>query len=374
MVNLADLMGGFELELKNQVTPKKSRVENFYSIVRPSYVKNLLPTKQEKNNGALPLDYNIHLDKAYNNYVIDNRNLAFEQPEQSQDQNGIKHFAIKPGKPIDGAIRNMFKMSSKVGDDAISPDGPKAMMTNLSTIKTCDDKYQIDVHIKQYVIPYNSINKDTGPGESFVSPLIFNYNKYNDASDTSRDIIKISTSLFSDTALNVMEQTNKSQENRSVIGGREQITYERNASSDFFHTSYSGVRVMTDQRNYQLENPQSVAGIDAVNRINLIQNTELTMEIIGNPDFMSDLFRDPIKVATEDPDSPNFYKFPEYYPMYAKVKIYLKPVNSTGLAIDQSGDPEFYYSGYYHIGHVTTTLYGGELRQILKLYRTDDTM
>jgi len=369
MMTLKDIMEGFEAALKSQKTPPEQKLSEWLSTINEGYVKPLEPDEQKKSGGVLPLDYNIHLDPVYNDYVINNRNLAFEQPEQSQVSAGIKVFQVKPGKMITKTVNNLMKLSNQVGEDAIGGStNQKSYKCNISCIKTCDEKYQFDIHIAQYVVPLNNGKVDTGPGESNVNPLVFTYQK--DA--RSRDIINLSMSLFSDSELNILSQPNNSTDNRVVYGNREQIMLERNADTDFFKTAFSGVRGMANPKNFGLERPNGPVSIDNLVKTNLAQTSRLYITIIGNPNLLSDIFRNPMKVVEEDEDSPNFYKYPEYYPMYAKLDIYIKPSANIGLNLDKDISRKYYYDGYYHLGRIKTKMTGNLFTQELEMYRTDD--
>lgn len=371
MTTIRDVMEGFESSLKNLKYAPKSQLQNWMSTIRNDYVNKIEPYDQKKSGGVLPIEYNIHLDPIYYDYVIDNRNLTYEQPEQSQVASGIKSYQIKPGKSLTATVNNLMKLSNQVGADAnVSLNVQKSYKCNMSAIKTCDDKYQFDIHIAHYIVPKNTQTFDTGPGndESFLNPLQFTYQE----SAKDRDVINITTSMFSDSDLSILEQPNNSTDNRVVVGNREQITVERSSDAGFFNTSFSGVRGMADPKNYGLERPNGPISINNLVKTNLTQTSRLYITIIGNPNLLSDLFRNPQKVVDEDEDSPFYYKFPEYYPMYAKLNLYLKPSSSVGLEDAKDVPNKYYYTGYYHLGKVTTTITGNLFTQVLELYRTDD--
>jgi hypothetical protein len=369
MVTIQDVFDGFEKALKNMVYQPKSKLQDWMKTINTSYPTNIEPQNQQKNGGTLPMDYNIHLDPYYTNFVIDNRNLAFEQPEQSQLLPGIKSYQVKPGKFITKVVNNLMKLSSKVGLDAlVTLDNQRSYKSNIGVIKTCDTKYQFDMFIKNYVVPRNDGTIDTGPGEGAVNPLQFTYQK----NKMDRDIIGINMSMFSDSSLSVVQQKANSTDNRVILGNREQITVERNADTDFFQTAFSGNRAMANFKNYTLENPLPAVSIDNIVKTNLIQTSTLYLHILGNPYLLSDIFRNPIKVSTEDSDNAYYYNFPEYYPMYSYLDIYLKPVSDIGEATLKNIPQQYYYKGYYHLGKITTNITGSVFTQLLELYRTDD--
>jgi lysozyme len=371
MMTIGDVMDGFQAALKEQKTPPAPKLSQWLSKINQSYVNPLIPDDQEKSDGVLPIDYNIMLDPVYENYVINNRNIPFEQPDQSQTGNGIKVFQVKPGKMIIKTINNLMKLSNQVGDDAISTNTTqKSYKCNISCVKTCSNTYTFDVHIAQYIVPNNSPTVDTGPGEneSYLNPLGFTYQK--DAKD--RDILNLSMSLFSDAYLGIMSQPKNSDDNLSVYGSREQIMLERTPQTGFFQSSYSGARGMANPVNFGLERPNGPVSVDNLVKTNLAQASKLYITIVGNPNLLSDIYRNPIKVVSEDPDSPNFYKYPEYYPMYAKLDIYVKPSDNLGLKVDKNTPTQYYYKGYYHLAKVKTLITGDLFTQTLEMLRTDD--
>jgi GH24 family phage-related lysozyme (muramidase) len=371
MKTIQDVMNGLEAALKALKSPPPSTLSQWLASINNNYVDSLIPNDQKKSDGILPIDYNINLDPIYNDYIIDNRNMPFEQPDQSQTSSGIKVYQVKPGKMLTKVVNNLMKLSNQVGNDAISASSlQKSYKCNISCVKTCDTKYEFNITIKQYVVPLNSTTTDSGPGtgEGFFKPLEFTYQK----NGRDRDIIKLSMSLFSDTDLGIMSQPNNSTNNLSIYGNREQIMLERNPDIGFFNTAYSGVRGMANPKNFGLERPNGPISIDNLVKTNLTQTSKLYITIIGNPNLLSDLFRNPIKVSAEDADSPNFYKFPEYYPMYAKLDVYIKPSNSIGLTIPKDMPLQYYYTGYYHLGVIKSVITGSFFTQSLQLYRTDD--
>lgn len=369
MVTLQDAFEGFDKALKTRSLAPTSNLQSWMKTINDGYPTFIDPLEQKKSGGTLPLDFNVHLDTYYKNFVIDNRNLAFEQPEQSQLLPGIKSYQVKPGKFITRVVNNLMKLSSQVGLEArVNLTNQKSYKSNISVIKTCDNKYQFDMHIKNYIVPRNDGTIDTGPGESAVNPLKFTYQK--DKND--RDIIGINMSMFSDNSLSVLEQPATGTDNKAVLGNREQMTLERNSETDFFKTAYSGNRAMSNPLNYGLENPVPAVSIDNIVKTNLIQTSTLYLHIVGNPNLLSDIFRNPIKVAAEDSDGPNYYKFPEYFPMYVDLDIFLKPASSIGYTELKDIPLEYYYKGYYHLGKISTNTTGSLFSQVLELYRTDN--
>lgn len=366
MFTLKDAFDGFDVALKRQSYTTKSSLQDWNSIVKNNYTKKTKATTQKKDDGLLPITYNISLDGEYDNYLIDNRNLYFEQPDVSQNVKGLKYYSVKPGKHILRTIKNLMKLSSKIGDDILETQ-PKTFKINMNTIKTCDEKYNFDISIKKYIIPKNDGSYESGPGDYSIHPLEFNYQR----NKRDMDILAIHTSLNSDNALETLDDINQNNKDDVILSQREQVMNERASKVPFFKNSYSGLRTMTNIRNYTLEKPLHSVNFENAFLTELQQQSKITVVIIGNPNFLSDLFRNPIKVSENDNDGPNYYSFPEFYPMYAKLDIYLKPSDTLGLIQNNDINRQYYYNGYYHIGKVVTSINGSQIKQKLELYRTD---
>ncbi len=364
MKYLPDLFAGLEHELQTQVTPNDANLQTFLSQVNNNFSPKILKPIQVKDGGELPLIYNIELDEKYKNYSVDNRNLPFEQTEQSQNSLGISSYPIAPGSCITAEIKNLMKMSGEVGKDA-TRNPSETFKINCSCVKTCDKKYQFDYKIMKYTVPENIPEGiDTGPGESAVDPLKFVFQD----GKNNRDIIHIYSNLMSDFELDTMEKIPNNPDSKVIIGNREQITVERTPSMSFFKSGYSGVRTMTDPKIYGLERPDLNSGVDNLLIANLTQTSTLELTIIGNPDFLSDIYRSPLKVQQNDPDSPVHYQFIENYPMYANLTIFLHNISES---INLKGPQKLFYNGYYHIGAVRTSMESNMFIQVLELYRTD---
>lgn len=370
MKTLKDVFEGFEKALKNKSNIPQTKLNTWMGLINKSYPQYYGAPQQKSNKGTLPIDYNIILDEYYNDYEIDNRNMAFEQPEQSQLLTGIKSYQVKPAKFITKVVNNLMKLSTKVGIDASTKvDRQRSYKSNISTIKTNDNKYQFDMIIKSYVVPNNSETVDTGPGESGKNPLTFTYMLNN----KTADILGVHMSMNSDSYLEPNQDIPNNTDNKVVLGNREPLLNERTPSTDFFKTAFSGNRAMANNKNYSLENPVATTAIDNIVKTNLTQTSTIFIDIIGNPYLLSDIFRDPTKVASGDDDNPYYYKFPEYYPMYAYLDIYIKPSSFFGDATLKNLPLQYYYKGYYHLGKITTEINGSQFRHRLELYRTDDT-
>jgi hypothetical protein len=364
MKHLGDLFKGLEHELKTQITPNNANLQSFLSQINNDYSPKILKPVQIKDGGTLPLDYSISLDEKYNDYAVDNRSLPFEQTEQSQAALGISSYTIPPGSYITKEIKNLMKMSGDVGKDAAESPS-KTFKINCSCVKACDDKYHFNYKIMKYVVPENSPEGvNTGPGEAVIENLKYSFQD----GEAAQDILQVHSDLISDFDLGTMEKIPNNANSKVVIGNREQITVERTPSMNFFKSGYSGLRTMTDPKLYGLERPDLNANIDNLLIANLSQTSTVTLTIIGNPDLLSDLYRNPQKVQENDADSPTYYAYVESFPMYADLTIFL---HNIGEGIALKGPQKLFYNGYYHIGSVESVMYSNTFTQQLELFRTD---
>lgn len=364
MKYLPDLFKGLDHELKTQIVPNNANLQSFLSEINNGYSPKILKPEQVKDGGQLPLIYSMELDAKYENYIVDNRNLPFEQTEQSQTSAGISSYSIPPGSCITKEIKNLMKMSGEVGKDA-SDSPSKTFKINCSCVKTCDQKYQFNYKIIKYIVPENVPDGiDTGPGEGAIKNLSFVFQD----GKSNQDILEVSSNLISDFELSTMEKIPNTPESNVVIGNREQITVERTPLMGFFKSGYSGVRTMADPKIYGLERPDLNSEVDNLLMANLSQTSTLKLTIIGNPDFLSDLYRNPLKVQENNSDDPTYYQFIESYPMYADLTIFLHNISE---GINLKGPQKLFYNGYYHIGSVETYMSSNTFTQVLELFRTD---
>lgn len=370
MKTLKEVFSAFETELNTQKFTNAAQLQSWLQQINNDYAVKITPPSQKKN-GGIPLDFFIKLDPVYNDYPVDNRNLPFEQPEQDQNKAGIRSLTFKTGIDIPICVEKLMKLSRKIGQEA---EGTPSYIfkTAISIKKTNTERYQIYVVIKRIVVPNNQITTNTGPGDSAVKPLQF---VFQDPKLQDRDIISLTAKVASDTGLTVLEQQTFDPNSLVVYGDREQITAERLANINYFKTQYSGLRAMINPyENYGLESGVDAAKIDNNINVNLKQQAQYNITILGNPYLLSDLNRLPSDVAAGNVGSVNYYKYPELLPMYAKLSIYLKPHAAVGVQADPNVSNKFYFDNYLFLYRVTHTFESGLFLQTLDMLRTDGTV
>lgn len=371
MRSLKEVFAAFEAELNQQKFPNSAQLQSWLQKINANYSVKIIPPTQKKK-GEIPVDYFIHLDSAYHEYEIDNRNLPFEQPEQDQNKKGIRSIPVQVGMDIPTMIEKLMKLSQQVGLDAEFAT-PYVFKTVISAIKSTNGRYQIHVVIKKIRVPKNSSVVNSGPGESAVTvPLEF---VFQDPEYKDKDIVSITAKVISEIGLRVLEEQTNDASGLMVYGDREQITAERLPNVDYFKAQYSGLRSMVNPKeNYGLESGVNAAKIDNVINADLIQGTSYTISIQGNPHLLSDLNRPPSQVANGIVGNPQLYKLPELDPMYVKLSIFLKPHAALGVQENENVSNKFYYNSYYHVASVTNKFEQGSFMQDLVLLRTDETL
>lgn len=366
MKTLQDVLDAFELELKEQRFAHKRQLQEWLDLVRtPGYVKKIEEVVQKKGD-ELPLDYLLGLSGNLQ-FEVDNRNMPWEQPEQAQDKPGIRSITIPSGKNIVTAVDFIMKLSKQVG--ILAPEA--TWKTTLTICRRCGGKYDVFVVINQAEVAKNSMGTDTGPGKSVVDKVLeFTINKEG-VEDIDETYLNIYTT--SDIDYGILEDIVEEDESEVVYGNREQITFERIPQKKYFKSLFSGVRGLSNPKNYGLEHATQAAKIDySLTPFKVLQTTESTMEINGNIHLYSDLCRNPWKVKNRDPDHPALYKFPETYPIYMKVNIFINPAGTKIGKYDDSVSNEFYHKKHYHVHKITNSISGSKFKQILHLARIDD--
>lgn len=374
METLDDAFKGLAEDLQQQKYEHKRQLQEWLSFVRDDFVKKIEQPKQKKSPGYLPLEYKIVLDPNYKSYKIDNRNMPFEQPEQNQEKYGVRSIPIPEGENVLDSIERIMKYSKKIGTDGDLQ--PKYTFRIVATvIKNCEDKYEITINIKKIILPQNEPGNafadgiDTGPGTA-VDPIYLEFQK---SGTEDIDVYHVVGRTASLTDLNMMEKQINDSDAEVVFGNREQGTTERTQSVDFFHSMFSGVRTTMNNKNNGLESAEDAGKVDILTSKTVSpQNNRFQLKIRGNPDLLSDIFRNPLMVRDLNDDNPRFYPNPEYNPMYVKVIIYLTPLaNAMGIIPDISAT-QYYYIRYQHLYKITTNITGNGFDQYLYMLRSDD--
>lgn len=367
MQTLQDVFQGMAEDLMQQKYVHKRQLQEWLGYVRDDYVKKIAPPVQHKPPGYLPIDYRLIFDDTYTGYQIDNRNMPFEQPEQSQLVKGIRVINVPEGETLPVLFDRLMKLSSQVAKDYLNK---KTYKTIFILLRRCEGKYDLFMKIKQIKIPFNSQGSDSGPGDG-PAPLTFYFQKPDVNSD--QDVMTLQGKVNSQIFLNMLETQVDDPDAKIVFGNREQATAERNAQQDFFKTFFSGVRMNVNNHNNSLEFGDQSGTHDNMLSPNINAQTNVfSLTIAGNSDLLSDVNRNPFMVYQGQADGPVHYQFPEYSPMYLKALINLTPID-----VPPSDDPDnisemYYYTNYYHLYQIKTLIEGDQFSQELGLLRTDD--
>lgn len=373
METLGDAFDSLAEDLMQQKNPHQRQLQEWLSYVRDDYVKKISKPQQQKP-GGIPVDYRLTLDGALRSYKIDNRNMPFEQPEQSQEKYGVRTIPVNDGEHLINFVEKLMKYSRQLSLKAktIPRQSFKSVMTIL---RRCQGKYDAFLTTYQINLPANSPDGiDTGPGES-KNPLTFEYQK---AGLDDKNVESLTGASASIIDMTMLEQQIDDADAEVVFGNREQSTAERVPQVDFFNSLFSGIRPNINNQNNGLESGEDGGYYDnhLMSNINA-QPNHYKMIIRCNPNLLSDLSRNPYEVVFGSAESAKrdcfYYPQPEKHPMYAKLKIYLSSVAaSLGIRPDDS-DNVYYYIKYYHLFKVKTSISGNNCVQELTMIRADDT-
>lgn len=369
MRSLKELFSGFELELKEMRYSHKAQLQEFLSIVKPDFRKKIKTPKQKRAKGeALPIDYAVKIDEAYKQYPINNRNLATEQIESKNTAAGIEALPVAAGSTLYSAIDAIMKTSMKVGDDVSEGFAYKTVVSSRFDLEGTLRNTAI---VKRYEIPRNKEGvKDTGTNaQGKVQTLELTY------MEGDVDIMSVSIASSPASEFIILEEDSDDLKDDNLFSSsqREQITFERSGSDEFMKSGFSGLRAPTSPRNNGNESAVKSTLVDSLRHtFNIAQPTFTVVQMAGNSDLYSDLARNPLRVEEEKGDGAVLFKFPEYYPMYVKLKIRIGSSQATGHTSSPQDETYWYHTYHYHLSGVTNNIVGGRFTQTLRLLSTDD--
>jgi hypothetical protein len=370
MRTLKEAFDAFEFDLNQQSESHKRQVQDWLNEIRNDYSFKIDPPPKQKRGEELPIKFHLKLDPIYNSYKLDNRNLPFEQTEENRDLPGITSIPFKSGDTIIDMIKTIMSYSINVGKDADTRSLSKSFKINLAYRYEKDNKIHVYIKIKQILLPFNNIEfGDTGAGEG-PTPLEFTF-KSGKLEDI--DIIYFKTDIQSDNGIIPLEVGEKF----PIFGNREPIMGERIPStapdSKFTKSEYSGLRVPIFPHLINgVEDMNALANIFISYAISNEQASNHEIQILGNPDLMSDLQRLPKDAINLNPiGHAKNYKMPESYPMYLKIKIYIEKDAVIGLIRSENLPAVYYYDKYYEISSILNDMTSGTFTQLIELKKTD---
>lgn len=349
MKTLQDIFEAFEVELDEQKHTHKGQLQQWMRNIRDDHVDKIkVPPKQLKQKDAdpLPMVYHVDLDDKYKSYIVDNRNIPHEQPEQDQTIKGIRVIGTDTSTTIVKMVENLLTLSKKIGEDANKPI-PEIPKVSISVVRECDKKQHVYVIIKKIKQPVNKQGLNSGPGEGAIKPLTFYVNNI----EKDREIISINTKFSYQTGDNVLEEHTDDYNANIVYGNREQVTFERKRDVPFFETMFSGNRMIGGAKCNSTEFGDLSCSLDGLENK---QRTFYTVTMYGNPHLLNDVNRKPSEVANKTAGEANYYMFPEYYPMYMKLIVYQDAYKEQGGNPKDEDwlQPVHDFTNFYHISKV----------------------
>lgn len=367
MKNLEEAYNAFENELNESVNAHQGQFQKWQKTIRTDHVNKLEIPNQVKD---IPITYTINLSDDYKPFTIDNRNLPFEQPEQSQIKEGVRVIPTIYGEKIDQVIDRIMEYSKKVGEEARGANSSPKDYKVCKVWRRKGDQVLYDIVVEPYVVPFNFPQQpNTGPGEGAVKPFTYFFKK--GTGEETDDVMMFDGILHRSDILEIMEEVQDEPLARLAYGAeREEISAEREPGNDFFKSGYSGHRAkVSNQKVLGVEYPRELADTIKRNYVNQnIQQSAIEISIHGNPDLLSDLFRKPSDVASGSGSGAKHYSKPEIYPMYAKVFIAHSPSEKD----DSPENSLFYHQNWMHIYKIETSISNGSFLQKLTLLRNDE--
>lgn len=367
MKTIDDVCNSFELGLNAQTTDHKLQLQKYFSIIRNDYVEKI---KQVREYKQLPIDYSITVSDYYKNKKIDNINMPFEQTRIDQNDYGISSLTFPNNFSIHTALASIMRMSKDVGKDHLSLP-TRTFKFTTATKRKCDDRYLIHTNVNDFISPYNGespSSPNTGPGNGVVSNVIeYTYQDMRGVLSEDNTVNGVTYSVAPTFSLKPIESLSEDPDTQAVYGDRESVSLRRESDYvGFFRNAFSGNKVVRGLTgNNGLRSAEAAAAIMAFNPA---QQTLYTLDVVGNPNLLSDINRNPQSVIDNDPANALIYKNIEYEPMYLKLKVY--------IIGDKKNNPSkpFYYDGMLHIYKIQNNFNPGYFSQRIYCARTSENM
>jgi hypothetical protein len=392
MRSLQDVFQGLEADLNQLAQPHQAQLQKWLREIRDDHKDKIVvspkQTKQPEPE-VLPMRFTIDLDREYqsSDYLIDNRNMPFEQPDVSQSEKGLTVFPVRCGQDLYKLIDNIMMLSKQVGIDAL--DFRFSYKTTITAIRD-QNGYNINVKIRKYAVPKNEADENTGPGLAkraleFVvngggTSLVESIVNGSD-SNLNSDVFEFKSILNYRVGDQMLEEQAENTPGANIVyADREQATAERRPDIPFFQTLYSGIRpIIGADRIDGLESAQRAGDImNLMDPYSYTQTTDYELIIRGNPHLLSDLNRNPLDVVNDNTGPCYLYTKPETNPMYMKLTVFLRS-KASGINdnIDDTEIGPSYFNDFYHVTHVVNMFNrtkGGmkSFRQHIQLRRSDD--
>lgn len=367
MKTVDDVCKSFELGLNAQTTDHKSQLQKYLSVIRNEYAEKIELVREYKQ---LPIDYSITVSDYYKNKKIDNINLPFERTQIDQNDYGISSLTFPNTFSIQTALMSIMKMSKDIGKDHLELP-TRTFKFTTATKRKCDNRYLIHTNINDFISPYNgeaSGSVNTGPGNGVITkPIEYTYQDMSGVLSEDNSITGLTYSVAPTFSLKPIESLSDKPDTQAVYADRESVSLRRqNEYADFFQNAFSGNKVLRGvTSNNGLQNAEAASAIAAFNPS---QQTLYTLDVVGNPNLLSDINRNPRSVIDNLPGNALIYKNIEFEPMYLKLKVY--------IIGDKKNNPAkpFYYDGMLHIYKITNYFNPGFFNQRIYCARTSENM
>lgn len=367
MKTIGDFCSSLEACLNEQKNDHKLQLQKFMGLVRADFTNKI---KIEGQRNPLPIDYKINVSDYYKDKKIDNLNLPFEQYEIDQGAFGLSSITFPINYNIHLAIADVMKMSKDIGRDHAKLPATTFKYTTATKRKS-DGKYLIHTNVNEYISPYNgevAEAPNTGPGKGLVdSNKIIEYT-YQDISGNLREdtnVISITYTVVPTFGVTPRETVPDEPDTEAIFVEREPVTLRRGSTyADFFQNSFSGMNsILGLSSNNGLQNSQAATSISS---FAIRQPIVYGVNVIGNPNLLSDINRNPNDVISNSSGNALIYKNTEYEPMYLKLKIYL-----AGDTLEPTS-AAYHYDGYLHIYEITNIFTPGSFTQVIRCARTNE--
>jgi hypothetical protein len=366
MKNFKEVFEALIKDLNEQKFVHKKQLQKWLAQVNQTYTEKINVPSRE----PLPIKYILE-QKNYQDYVVDNRNLPFEQPEQQQDRIGIRTIPAIESESLMDLCSRLLMYSSQVSLDYIKSI-PEIPRFNLSYIVKNDEILNFYLKVKK-VIGTKNLNAglNTGPGNNLLKNEPLSYS-YQESRKTSTDIIDIQIVTNPLQRLSALEQQIDTPEAKVVYGDREQTTGEKTKSKEeFFKQSYNGVRAIREHSSIFGRE----SGEAASNQSNYFtkQTSLYLIHIWGNPNLLNDINIHPMDAATDSKRwDYEIYEKMDSEPSYVKLTIKVDPAHRMGEEAAPLLSTEF--DNFLHLFKVKNVFDSGRFEQYLSLLKSDESM
>lgn len=363
MKTIGEMFTALENSLNASTKPHRKQFQSFMSIIRnDKQYGGYYDIKQKDDD--IKISYKINYSDYFKDKVIDNINIEYESMNISNSYSGVYSVTFPNGYSINKIIYDIIKMSSSFGDDHFKEDNKKSYKVTISSFVDKENTMELLISINDYIVPNNSVDKNTGPGNNLVTGDIieYSYQDYRPFENLDVTVSSVTFSIKPPVNLNIDYQITNDNKNNSgytLYGVKEPINVLRKTDGkSFFQYGLSGLpswfNTMLDSGYV---NPVKSKYIDILNPT---QQSSITLSVLGNPDLLNDINRNPIDIKNKKPGNCKIYKNVEYDPMYLKIRVYLY-----GKLEKIGSSTKYYMDNYIHIYKIENSFSNGYFKQTI---------